>query len=283
MRGCRWPGASPRRSLPRSAGRRVAQSLVAARTSGVVAGHGRGRATPTGGIEHWWDRHGSLLPIAQQDTEPAALPALAHRGGIAIALSLRLDDAKASGSSIRRPTLVRGERLRPELGDARLRARTEERAAVREMTAGPPELHGSQHCRARCCVPQMHWRRRSRSRAGGRWHLASAADSSRSCRPGDPQARGRSVATPAGLRSVAPRRGAGRRGSRARARARPLRSFAASARARCVPGLLGRALGTVTVTNCAAVGGCQVANHERAAVVCGAWDATSQPSPSSSA
>jgi hypothetical protein len=26
--------------------------LVAGRTAGVVAGHGRGRATPTGGIEH---------------------------------------------------------------------------------------------------------------------------------------------------------------------------------------------------------------------------------------
>ena len=28
-------------------------SLVAGRTSGVVAGHGRRRAPPTGGIEHW--------------------------------------------------------------------------------------------------------------------------------------------------------------------------------------------------------------------------------------
>jgi hypothetical protein len=27
-------------------------ALVAGRTSGVVAGHGRGRATPTRGIEH---------------------------------------------------------------------------------------------------------------------------------------------------------------------------------------------------------------------------------------
>jgi hypothetical protein len=32
--------------------------LVAGRTSGVIAGHGRGRATPTGGIEHWRDGHG---------------------------------------------------------------------------------------------------------------------------------------------------------------------------------------------------------------------------------
>jgi hypothetical protein len=31
----------------------IAQSRVAGRTSGVIAGHGRGRATPTGGIEHW--------------------------------------------------------------------------------------------------------------------------------------------------------------------------------------------------------------------------------------
>jgi hypothetical protein len=30
----------------------VAQSLVARRASGVVAGHGRGRAPPTGGIEN---------------------------------------------------------------------------------------------------------------------------------------------------------------------------------------------------------------------------------------
>jgi hypothetical protein len=37
-------------------GRRVGEiepPLVARRTSGVVAGHGRGRATPTGGIEHY--------------------------------------------------------------------------------------------------------------------------------------------------------------------------------------------------------------------------------------
>jgi hypothetical protein len=35
-------------------GRRVGgiEPPLAGRTSGVVAGHGRGRATPTGGIEH---------------------------------------------------------------------------------------------------------------------------------------------------------------------------------------------------------------------------------------
>ena len=37
----------------------------------------------------------------------------------------------------------RGERLAPELRDARLRARKEERAAVREMTAGARELHAT--------------------------------------------------------------------------------------------------------------------------------------------
>ena len=38
---------------------------------------------------------------------------------------------------------VRGERLSPELGVARLRARKEERPAGTAMTAGAPELHGS--------------------------------------------------------------------------------------------------------------------------------------------
>jgi hypothetical protein len=38
--------------------------------------------------------------------------------------------------------VVGGERLTPELGDARLRARKEERAGVRDMTVGAPELHG---------------------------------------------------------------------------------------------------------------------------------------------
>jgi hypothetical protein len=36
--------------------------------------------------------------------------------------------------------LVQGERLKPELGDARLRARKEERAAGSEMTAAVPEV-----------------------------------------------------------------------------------------------------------------------------------------------
>jgi hypothetical protein len=55
----------------------IAQSLVAGRTSGVVAGHGRGRAPPTGGIEQCWDGHG-ISSQSQNKTEPAALPALAH-------------------------------------------------------------------------------------------------------------------------------------------------------------------------------------------------------------
>jgi hypothetical protein len=37
---------------------------------------------------------------------------------------------------------VRGERLTPELGEARLHAQEEERALGREMTASAPELHG---------------------------------------------------------------------------------------------------------------------------------------------
>jgi hypothetical protein len=38
--------------------------------------------------------------------------------------------------------VVRGERLTPELGDARLRARKEERAAGTGDGRRPPELHG---------------------------------------------------------------------------------------------------------------------------------------------
>jgi hypothetical protein len=40
--------------------------------------------------------------------------------------------------------LVRGERLTPELGDARLRARRRSAPGVRELTSGAPELHGTQ-------------------------------------------------------------------------------------------------------------------------------------------
>jgi hypothetical protein len=42
----------------------------------------------------------------------------------------------------RRPLLVEGERLTPELGDDRLRAKGRSAPRVRAMTAGAPELHG---------------------------------------------------------------------------------------------------------------------------------------------
>ena len=105
-------------------GRRVGgiePPLVAGRTSGVVAGHGRGRATPTGGIEHCGRRSWDLLPIAQRTQSP--LPYQRSRilaSGITseIALSLRHGDAEAGRSSTGRPALVlsgSGWRLR---GDA---------------------------------------------------------------------------------------------------------------------------------------------------------------------
>jgi hypothetical protein len=61
-------------------GRRVGgiePPLVAGRTSGVVAGHGRRRATPTGRHRARRARSWDLLPIAQR-TEPARLPVLPH-------------------------------------------------------------------------------------------------------------------------------------------------------------------------------------------------------------
>jgi hypothetical protein len=54
-------------------GRRVlgiAQSLVAGRTSGVVAGHGRGRATSTGGVERCRDGHVLLRPNEPRGARP---------------------------------------------------------------------------------------------------------------------------------------------------------------------------------------------------------------------
>jgi hypothetical protein len=57
-----------------------------------------------------WD----LLPIAQRDTEPAALPALTRtrqRHHLQIALSLRHGDAEAGSSSTAHPALVRGRRV----------------------------------------------------------------------------------------------------------------------------------------------------------------------------
>jgi hypothetical protein len=70
--------------------------LVARRTSGVVAGHGRERATPTGGIEHCWDDHGissqshsvrSPLPYQQSRISRTPSP-------LQIALSLPDGDAE---------------------------------------------------------------------------------------------------------------------------------------------------------------------------------------------
>jgi hypothetical protein len=85
--------------------------LVAWRTPGVVTGHRRGRATPTGGIEHGWDGHGISSRSHSGTRSPLPYRRSRIPSGIAIALSLRLDDASAGGSSARRPTLVRSGRL----------------------------------------------------------------------------------------------------------------------------------------------------------------------------
>ena len=92
----------------------IEPSLVAAGrpawSPGMVASERR-RPAASSTARRSWD----LLPIAQRDTEPAALPALTHprqRHHLQIALSLRHRDAEASHSSTAHPALVRCERLR---------------------------------------------------------------------------------------------------------------------------------------------------------------------------
>jgi hypothetical protein len=86
--------------------RGIELALVARRTAGVIAGHGRGRASPAGGIENWQDGHGILLPIAQR-TGPAALAALAHR-----ASDVTLADRGRLARAIRKPVAVKPDAQR---------------------------------------------------------------------------------------------------------------------------------------------------------------------------
>jgi hypothetical protein len=75
--------------------------LVAGRTSGVVAGHGRGRATPTSGIAHCWDGHG----ISSQ-SHSGRSPLLYQRGCVEMPQALRPGDAEAGASPAKCPQLV---------------------------------------------------------------------------------------------------------------------------------------------------------------------------------
>ena len=61
---------------------RVFVCITGPSASTRLAGHGRGRAPPTGGIEHSRDGHWDLLP-SEQRTEPAAPPSAGpSRGGV---------------------------------------------------------------------------------------------------------------------------------------------------------------------------------------------------------
>ena len=89
-------------------GSREELPLVARHATGVVGRHGRGRAPPTGGIEDSRDGHGicsqshggQSLPLSSAGASPGRRN-VGHR-----ALSLRLRNAQADGSSARRPILV---------------------------------------------------------------------------------------------------------------------------------------------------------------------------------
>ena len=105
-------------------GRRVGgiePSLVAGRTSGVVAGHGRGRATPTGGIEHWRDGHG----ISSQSHSGTQSPPPYRRSRIlASGITSRSRSSSSDRSGTRRlarhPALAQDGRLAVRRRDGRI-------------------------------------------------------------------------------------------------------------------------------------------------------------------
>src|SRR4051794_37626009 len=96
--------------------------LVAGCATGVIAGHGRGRSPPTGGIERGRDSLGisSKLHSGQGP--------LLYRGSRLVArvrLPLRLRLAEAGNSSDRRLDIVRSGRLARTYGDVRSRQSSE--------------------------------------------------------------------------------------------------------------------------------------------------------------
>ena len=136
--------ASPRRSPPRSAGRRDSAAPccgagVRRDSRACVAGERRRPAASSTDR----DGHGILLPIAQR-TEPAALPALAH---LAVCSRSRFapTQRKSGGALSRRPTLVRSEHAADRRSGARVRA---EQAAGALDTPALPRLPAARRAAA---------------------------------------------------------------------------------------------------------------------------------------